>query len=320
MALMVFAANYFVQKADGESQRHNLHQEVDDLQHLIDTEITSIKKLLGGYADSRDLAAALIDPENAGLRGQKVVEQIMATSLNYENVWVTDAAGKIVLSHNPDSLGYDCSNDFFFTVLKNRLMKEHMDVTAYPSPITGYPVFVSSQAILDESGRFLGILAIAYDFFSYSETVLKNLTFGREGYAFIFDQKGSLLAHPREELIFKDMSDYENVKAVLQGADENTAFWYEFDGIAKLMFFRRLSSVPWTVAINLPKADFYRITYLVGFFLILAAAVASIVLIATLILVMKKLVLNRVSSLQGGSKPWHPKISPRPPRLRGRMN
>ncbi len=155
MALLLFAANYFVQKADGESQRHNLHQEVDDLQHLIDTEITSIKKLLGGYADSRDLAAALIDPENAGLRGQKVVEQIMATSLNYENVWVTDAAGKSSSATIPTS-GMTARTIFFFTVLKNRLMKEHMDVTAYPSPITGYPVFVSSQAILDESGRFLG--------------------------------------------------------------------------------------------------------------------------------------------------------------------
>ncbi len=144
-----------------------------------------------------------------------------------------------------------------------------------------------------------GILAIAYDFFSYSETVLKTLP-SAGGYAFIFDQKGSLLAHPREELIFKDMSDYEN-EGRLQGADENTAFWYEFDGIAKLMFFRRLSSVS-TVAINLLKADFYRITYLVGFFLILAAAVASIVLIATLILVMKKLVLNRVSSLRRGDR------------------
>ncbi|MBI9106005.1 MAG: methyl-accepting chemotaxis protein [Spirochaetales bacterium] len=300
MSIMVATTSSIVRKIDGENQKHLMLQTIGDLQKIIDAEITSTRNLIGGYSSDRNLIEALENPEVNGQRGQKVIDSLMATSQNFENTWITDKDGRIIISHNPEALGLDCSGNNFYRLLNARMSQNYMDLAPSPSPLTGHPIFVCARPILSEKGKFLGIIAVSYDFEIFSHTTITHLKYGREGYAFVLDQMGNVIAHPNDEIIFTDMSDNSAVKKVLQGADPNEPIWYEFEGETKLLFFNRLSSVPWIVAISLPKNDFYYMTNLVTLLLALSGLAASIFLVTSIIFMMKNLVIKRITALRGG--------------------
>jgi len=297
---MVATASSIVRKIDSENQKHLMLQTIGDLQKIIDAEITSTRNLIGGYSSNKNIIEALDNPAANGDRGQKVVDSIMEASQNFENAWMTDKDGTIIISNKPEALGFDCSGNNFYRLLYNNMSQNYMDLSPYSSPITGHPIFVCSRPVLNEKGDFLGILAVSYDFDVFSQTTIQHLKYGREGYAFVLDQMGKIIAHPRDELIYEKMSDNPAIKKVLQGADSAEPLWYEFEGETKLLFFNRLQTVPWIVAINLPKSDFFYLTSLVTLLLISTGLIASIFLVASIILMMKNLVIKRITALRGG--------------------
>ena len=296
--ILVSAASVNTRKVDFQMQNQTMQQQVEDLKKLIDTEIISIKNIVMGYSGSRELQEALDDPENHASQGKRIISQIAAVSRNFANVMLVDRDGKIIVSSDPDSIGFDVSDYQFFSRLKDGRAGSHMDTEAYASPLTGHPVFVSSGAVVDHGGDFLGIIAISYDFFLYSEQVLSNLVYGKKGYAYVLDQRGWLLAHPREDLLLADMSGHGISRMLMNGADEGLRHYYEYEGDEKYLYFRNLDSMPWMIVINMTRADFYRNTNALLMFLLVSCVGALLAIIISTSLIMNRVVLKRIFALR----------------------
>lgn len=78
-----------------------------------------------------------------------------------------------------------------------------------------YPWVVSlSRAILDpHSGEVLGVILIDLNF-SVIDDICNQITLGSRGYVFILDQKGSIVYHPQQQLVYSGLKT-ENIDRIL---------------------------------------------------------------------------------------------------------
>jgi two-component system, sensor histidine kinase YesM len=78
-----------------------------------------------------------------------------------------------------------------------------------------YPWVVSlSRAILDHrSGEILGVILIDLNF-SVIDDICNRITLGSRGYVFILDQKGSIVYHPQQQLVYNGLK-IENIPRIL---------------------------------------------------------------------------------------------------------
>lgn len=123
----------------------------------------------------------------------------------------------------------------------------------------------------------------------------KDIKLYGEGYAFILDSKGIVLAHPEAELLSKNILEVEKLKplaGLLQEMINSKQGFkhYTYEGIEQIVVFQKVPSTDWSVCISVPTEVVYKpLRHLQGLF-------AGIALIAIVIVIgITLFVANRIT-------------------------
>lgn len=116
------------------------------------------------------------------------------------------------------------------------------------------PAIFFAAAIKDSLNKTVGILGIGSELKILNERVL-DIKLGKTGFAFVIDQQGKLLVHPREELSkeIKDFSHHPAVYSLLQGETGMFSF-YDKENIEWLAY-RLLLPNGWGVIVQQQKQE-----------------------------------------------------------------
>ncbi|TWI69517.1 diguanylate cyclase (GGDEF)-like protein [Pseudoduganella lurida] len=124
----------------------------------------------------------------------------------------------------------------------------------YRSALLERPVFAVTQPLFDAYGRQYAMLVGAVDLLRPTFVAqIEALRTSGKGYLFITTQDGTIVHHPRTELILTQPSGDNRpaVEAALT-APEGWRTDILDDGTPSLVVFKRLSHVGWTVAVSYP--------------------------------------------------------------------
>jgi methyl-accepting chemotaxis protein len=119
---------------------------------------------------------------------------------------------------------------------------------------------------------------------------IKTIKFHGEGYAFLFDTKGLLLAHPDQDLVSKNVFEVDTLKDMSpifkdMLAKEQGFETYRYNGKDLLMAYQKVPSTGWILALSVPQEVIYKplanLRWLFGLIAILSVFIVIVVTFVT---------------------------------------
>ncbi len=181
------------------------------------------------------------------------MKQFIGNYEGYEGMALLDTNGIIIAHSDPKGIGADLkTREYFKLAMQGKVNISDVVV----SPVSGQQVFVIAVPIKDGS-RVAGVFFSAIELKKFSDKFISPIKIGSEGYAYMSNASGILLAHPKapEQVMKADMSKFEWGKKLL--TQKNGLMIYTNDGLEKLVAFRTEPVTGWVLAAGAATSDVF---------------------------------------------------------------
>jgi len=191
---------------------------------------------------------------------QELIDQSVRFLDGFNAIAVLDLDGNLqALSVNDSIQDYNSTPDYsqrpcFGHILLDKKTSDVSDV--HRSLITGEPVIVMGQAVLDSSGQLEAVLFAELDLRPI-EVIRSKIKFGIKGHAAIVDGKGQVLAHPNPEWVkeIRDLSDWPIVQKMTSGETGVMEFYSSFIKADMVAGYAGIKDLGWGVMVPQPKTE-----------------------------------------------------------------
>lgn len=259
----------------------------ESLANIADKSAKIIEKDVAGELDSLTVTAGRTRVSNVENPIEDRVAAIMEeqTRKGYERMHWVGLDGK---TNATDGKQYDLSDrDYVQRALKGEL------VAAEPvtSKVSGNLVIPYAVPI-KSNGQIIGALVAIKDSTALTK-VVNEIKYGETGYAYMVNSKGTLIAHPNQELVDTEYNFIEASKddPKLAKLSEYTQDMltggagygeYYFNGEDKLMGYSPVAGTAWALGVTAPKAENLKLMYaLRNFILILGLIFLAVAIVIT---------------------------------------
>ncbi|WP_029915248.1 methyl-accepting chemotaxis protein [Pelobacter seleniigenes] len=209
----------------------------------------------------------------------------------YDSVSIVNNKGLAIASSDPNLIGkINISDRDYF----KRTMQGQEEISnVVPSKADGRAIFVISKPV-EAFGEVSGALIAALKLSSFSDTFVKPIKIGSEGYAYMTDSTGTIAAHPEADKLLKfNISDFKWGKEIM--TKKNGMISYTLDGIKRMTAFRTEPTTGWVIAAGAATSDMFSAAnsltirnIITGVIVVLVLAVVIILLIRPIISVLNK--------------------------------
>jgi methyl-accepting chemotaxis protein len=226
-------------------------------------------------------------------------------------VFWADAAGRF--STSDGIIGNAVDRDYFKAIMEQS--KDHVVSDALVSKTDGSIVLVLAKPFIGAKGGIGGIVAAAVSIEYFSQYVA-GITMGDNGYAYIMDRRGIIIAHRNKDYVLKlNMLDsakdgwmgLDTAARAALSSDSATTHYRKPDGTEITMFAKAVPGVPeWRVGITIPTRELNNAAVqlvrnlVIVFLAALFVAVFASILLARYITEPVKLVTSSVERLAQG--------------------
>jgi methyl-accepting chemotaxis protein len=213
----------------------------------------------------------------------------------YENICLAITSGDLVAAADEAVIGKVTVKDrnYFLGALKDQVSISEVIM----SRGTGNPVFMIAAPV-KEGDQITGVLFGVIDVNSFSKEFVDPIKVGNGGYAYVYDDRGLVIAHPDRSNILKlNMNEFDFGRKMIQKGDGQIS--YEWKGIEKIVSFRKAKELAWTVGVGAATADLLapitNLSYVnltVAGFVVLIAALVILLLVRSIVNPINRIVLG----------------------------
>ncbi len=219
----------------------------------------------------------------------------------YEDICVADGKGEVIAASDKETINK-------FNVKDRLYFQSSMKGDVYVSEVlksrgSGNPVFVVSAPIEDKdkvTGVFFGIV----DLNAFTGLFVDPIKVGQTGYAYLYDKRGLLIAHPDKSNILKlNMNEFDFGKRML--AQGNGIINYEYKGVDKIVAFRTIPGIGWTLGVSAATDELLAPVRNLSYWNLGVALGVVVLAVIVILLLVRSIVkpINRiVKGLQEGSE------------------
>ena len=208
---------------------------------------------------------------------ERTLYNLLASNQNYQAVYLLDAGGTCLVSTRPGYVGYNYSSQAYFkqAVRYNTFISDMVI-----NPTNREPSLYFSAPVRSDRG-VIGVLVI--DMAGKTiQGIVSSLKVGTEGYAFLVDRSGLVLAHPDPALLYNSVTplSLERQKQIIEARQLNTIeqtinspnlpdlaqallpaqspghVRYFYEGQYKIAGFVPMSEQDWLVGVAEPEGQF----------------------------------------------------------------
>lgn len=166
---------------------------------------------------------------------------------SYEMFFLADKSGDYIATTG--QTGSVADRDYFSQVMNG----ETVITDPMISKISGKQVTVIVSPVKDDSGSVAGLIAGTLNFEEISY-IIDAEKLGDTGYAYMINNKGEVIVHPREDILFSNFFDHESkslaeiTHKMTEG--EHGVGYYEFEGEKKITTYFPLETIGWSMAMT----------------------------------------------------------------------
>lgn len=165
----------------------------------------------------------------------------------YADILLLDKDGNVIAGSNTDLVGAEKldGKDYFIEALSGSLYVSQV----IQSKQSGRPVFAIASPVF-KGEEVQGVLCGLIDMDYFNALFTGSVKLGETGYAFMFNQKGLVVAHPDPKQILKtNMSSLEFGPQML--AKRNGSHLYSYKGLEKFAYLAQDNDLGWTLAVGI---------------------------------------------------------------------
>lgn len=220
--------------------------------HAVDTNV----RLIGQKVKELGLSGAAADI--ATLR-QQMKAKFKQLDESYLGIFVTDDKGYMYtgeLAGGEEYKGVNLADMAYFQKAKSSGKAVIGDIVF--SKVTGDVIYVLCAPIFSYAGEFLGVFGLSLKAQPLISHV-SSVKVGSTGYAFMCDQNGLIIAHPKKELEQKlDLKTLAGMEAITREmvAGGKGAQDYVFTGVPKIAGYAPVAIKGWSIAVTQDAAEF----------------------------------------------------------------
>ena len=170
----------------------------------------------------------------------------------YEDLGIVNKDGLIIAASNPaiiDKLKVP-DRSYFQAAIKGK----HFISEVSHSKVTGKPVFFISSPVLYK-GQVSGVYFGVVDLDAFSRKFIDPVSIGEHGYAYIYDQRGLVIAHAKDKKLILDLNMNNLSFGKQMTAMGSGTIEYEWKGQTKTVSFKKDDLTGWTVGAGADNAD-----------------------------------------------------------------
>ena len=241
-----------------------------------------------------------------GKAAQKVASDQLADLLKeygyFENIAVVNGNGDLVASADSAQIGKVniSGNAYFKEAIKGSSSIEKV----MKSPLTGRPVIIFAAPIKDKD-TIPGILLAVVNLDALSRELIDPIKVGEEGYAYLMDDEGLVLAHPDKSKIYSlDLSKFDFGKQML--AQKKGMIEYSFEGIDKIAVYQAIEQFGCILAVTAsnrellaPVASMGKVNASVALIVLLAAVAVIWLVTGTVVKPVNRVVAGLKDAAEG---------------------
>jgi signal transduction histidine kinase len=226
-----------------------------------------------------DISRDEIDP----FQLERVILKVPPDVLGVFNggVTVANRLGEVLVSapSGRHPLGKDISGEGYFQQIRSGNSQAFSDVTIDAE--TGQTMLAVAVPLIDNHGAWLGLLigSIHTDDSGLSSAI-RRLKVGDEGFAYLVDQKGRVIAHPDPQMVGLDFSARPPVKRAIDGSS-GALLGTGSDGESLVQGYAPVSGAGWGIVVRESWTD---VVAPIRIFGLIAAGLAALALVLSLAL------------------------------------
>ena len=245
----------------GMSQETILEQQVSNMRQLVGKTIQSLEVWMQDrIKDSKmySKTGVFID----ACQGRRV-EECKARLVTYhkfapfyENIFVALPSGETILdSLGGKSVGTNISTLIEYAPNVEKALKGETWISQpAASPITGRPVCLITSPIYSDN-KLVGIMGTAVEVNAFSDEFIGDIKIGQNGYLFLADNTGLLIAHPNKDLVMKvRIRDYDFGRQM--ASQKSGQVEYNWEGRNFISFFDTYNQKDWLVIASADRDEF----------------------------------------------------------------
>ena len=207
----------------------------------------SLQKIFGQA--TKDSILGKSARKQASLQLQDYVEQYGY----YEGIGLTNAAGTVIAASTEQFLDISIADRPYFTESQQGNLAVS-DVVQSKS--SDNAVFVIAAPVTAEE-KVSGVLFAVVDLQSFNTQFIAPIKVGKTGYAYMYDQGGTVIAHGRDESLINslDMNEFDFGQTML--AMGSGMITYTYKGVEKIVSFKKDAQTGWTVAVGASTSEVF---------------------------------------------------------------
>jgi len=274
-----------------EIQKQNLMQETNALKKIIQIWIKDTGQNVYLNSKNRLIISGLSAGNQKDL--SSALENIFSETDYLETVFITDKNGKILADYSKNNTGKSITSLEVWQSCAVKREKIHYDKYPGKSSFSGDPSFVIASPVYGINGDFIGILACVVNLNKFSQEFILPQKYGREGYPYIMDDKGIILAHPDEGLILTDkVASMDFTKKVISSTEKIDFFKYLYQNRNKYMAYSKLDILPWSVHATIYENDLLSLSRSLTFLTVITGIIGAIILIIIMAFSIKTMIIK----------------------------
>jgi methyl-accepting chemotaxis protein len=162
--------------------------------------------------------------------------------------------GVVFASSDPVYVGVNVADRAY---VKNALLGKADAGSAALNKVTGRP-FAAVAVPIRSGNEVTGVFGLILDI-SFLNDLVAAEKVGTTGYAYVVDNTGLIIAHPKAENVFKtNLASLDGTREFtrLMVAGKSGVSQYVFQGVAKTAGYAPVKNTGWSVALTIPDAEF----------------------------------------------------------------
>jgi len=255
---------------------------------------------IGNWSKDKIFNTAVKDsPETKAARdsASRMLADLKREYPYYEDINVAHPQGLIIAGSNPNVTGKVnvADRDYFKGAMQGKLVVSEV----MKSKATGNPVFGIAAPMKDErgvTGVFFGIVDVDY----FSKNFVDSVKIGKTGYAYVYDQRGTIIAHPDKTQILKlNMNEFDfGKKMIAMGSGFMEYTWRD---VEKIVAFKKDQEVGWTVGVGASSAELMAPVASTGWVNLIVTLIVVLTAVAVILFLVRSTVspINRIVATLG---------------------